>query len=353
VSRAAAAVVVAGLMVAGGCSFRNLDRLLADAPDAASLPVEAGRDANVPSTELSKLVSSLQPGSWAKLDTVGLTSNFLAAEDGNTILAYADSAVWDSASQQLVFLGGNLSHKHIVFSATTNAWRVEARQSWFCSGDCTAQAHDQHTLDSARGVMFYRAFNSSAVRRYDVANAAWDTVADLPGSEGVCCGGLAYFPEANGLVFAFGGSVRRWDEPSNTWTEVTEQLAMGAYNNVAEYDPVHKVVYFGGGRDSRAFYKIDPSMKITKLADAPISNWIASANTVVDPVSGHCLVIVNTPASAFHEYDPDADAWRTLPTPPFPNPAYTPTGVAAALPEHGVILALRGDPAQLWVYRHR
>ena len=66
---------------------------------------------------------------------------------------------------------------------------------------------------------------------------------------------------------------------------------MGVYQNFAEYNPVHKVMIFGGGNGSRDLYKMDNAGTITKMMNAPIdlgTTW--GSITTIDPMSGDFLI---------------------------------------------------------------
>lgn len=55
---------------------------------------------------LARLAANLQPGSWAELETHGMTKELIASNGSyRTILEYADKAVWDSDSETLFFVG--------------------------------------------------------------------------------------------------------------------------------------------------------------------------------------------------------------------------------------------------------
>jgi hypothetical protein len=312
-------------------------------------------------TSLSALAASMQPGTWARLQTNGLTNELMVIQP-NHILGYADSAVWDPRSKQFMIVGGshapdaNPNQRHIVYSETTNSWRQEANQSWFCGNGCVSHAYDNHALDPTTGAMFYKKFYGTTVYKYDIASKTWSTIAPLPGSpDSLGLGGFAYFPELGGLVYAAYGTVYLWKPAENRWTILASNLPMSSYHSFAEYNPVHKVVLFGGGEDSSDLYKLDRNGTVTRLKNAPLSRWIPETTVTVDPVSGDFLVLRRQASPLFYRYDVLADSWQALPVYPFAS-ANNPdlSAVAAPIAEYGVVMFLKygWDPGEVYLYKH-
>jgi hypothetical protein len=85
---------------------------------------------------------------------------------------------------------------------------------------------------------------------------------------------------------------------------------MGEYHNIAEYNPVHKVMLFGGGNgpNGREIFSMDASGQISALRDAPFPLGIMQSVVTVDTASGDYLVFGND--RTFYSYDIVTDAWR-------------------------------------------
>src|SRR5262245_56946278 len=77
------------------------------------------------STELDKLARSMKPGTWAELKTEGYSTELLKVQNHH-ILEYTDTAVWDSQSQQVLFVGqGHYSAvKFIAYFSASNSWKL-------------------------------------------------------------------------------------------------------------------------------------------------------------------------------------------------------------------------------------
>ena len=95
-----------------------------------------------------------------------------------------------------------------------------------------------------------------------------------------------------------------------------KKLGQYAYHEIARYNPVHKVIVFGGGNDSKGFvsremWKLNADGKVTKLHEAPISIGITHTIFVVDPVTGQYLVFARD--GSVYEYDVVADDWKKQP----------------------------------------
>ncbi len=314
---------------------------------------------------LANAASSMQPGTWKKLETTGLTPRLLevkTTDHGNHILGYADSAVWDPRSKQFMIVGGAhapnnqgiVNMRHIVYSEATNSWREEKKQGWFATSG-VSHAYDHHALDPATGTMFYRSGDGGFIHKYLIDSKTWSTTPAINMAYGVA-GGLAYFPDRGGLVLVNDGNVMFWSASLNSWERVGHRFAMGSYHNFAEYNAVHKVVLFGGGNDSSDLWKLGVTGAPVRLKNAPLSRWIPETTTTVDPVSGDFLVLRRQSSPLFYQYDIVADKWKILPVYPFADANSADlSAVAAPIPEYGVVMFLKYgfQPAEVWLYKHR
>jgi hypothetical protein len=152
---------------------------------------------------------------------------------------------------------------------------------------------------------------------------------------------MEYFPEYHGLIFT-DGSVGVYGckiGTSVTWQMLKSAATMGDYHNMAEYNPVHKVVVGGGGNSSSALYKIDSNGVVTTLKNAPTTYRILENVFTVDPVGGDYLLF--TANKEFYAYDVLTDTWTLQSGGTIPIWTTQSTGpltgvVAAPVAEHGV-----------------
>src|SRR5262245_63149954 len=172
-------------------------------PDGAE---ERGRGGAAPATELGKLAAKMKPGEWAELKTANLVEAHRAKGNSGAIFGYNEGEAWDPRSRQWLYVGGdhNDRARFVTYAADTNAWKVMPRPAWLARG--TTPGYDHNTIDAARGIFYYRPFNSPGVYRYDIAAAKWTALPRLTPQEYLaCCVGVAYCPELGGLVWANGG----------------------------------------------------------------------------------------------------------------------------------------------------
>jgi chitodextrinase len=173
--------------------------------------------------------------------------------------------------------------------------------------------------------------------------------------------GSAYFPELKGYILANGaggsGFLYLFNTVTQQWEKLASNLPMGAYHNFAEYNPVHKVVVFGGGQGNRAVYKADASKAVVRMKDAPLGLGLQTALFTVDPVSGDFLVFDQN--RNFYKYNVLADTWTSLGGGSLPiwTTAYgnSVNGMAAAsIPTYGVNLFVSCDQSncRVNVYKH-
>src|SRR5262249_2511855 len=138
-----------------------------------------GPAAGVPVTEMGKLAARMKPGEWAELPTENLVETHRAKGNSGAIFGYNEGAVWDPRSRQWLYVGGahNAPARFVIYSADTNAWKVMPQPDWL--GKSATHGYDHNALDPARGVFYYRPFNSRNVYRYNIAAAQWTTLPKL------------------------------------------------------------------------------------------------------------------------------------------------------------------------------
>jgi len=321
---------------------------------------------------LETLAASMAPGTWAELATTGLNSGVLdsMSSPGHHILEYSDDGVWDPVAKRFLFMGGAHGDpwraKFIRYTDSTNTWEeILPRETW-----SDAHGYDHNAVDPATGDFYHRAYGSGQVHKYSAATSTWSALPPIdPNLAYVqnCCGALEYFPEMGGLVFAIGGYGEAvfFNATTGQWRKLNgANLPMGAYHNFAEYNPVHKVVIFGGGNEdpnipgdqSVALYKLDQTGTITRMADAPLGLGVMQTISTLDPVSGDHLFFGN--GDTFYSYDVTADRWtlRGGAIPIF-SPSFNPQVfgiVAAPVSTYGVTMFVKWywNQSKAYLYKH-
>jgi len=156
--------------------------------------------------------------------------------------------------------------------------------------------------------------------------------------------------------------VPTWCDPRHPERQFQEKKqaprAMGSYpfgiHGVMEYNPVHKVMIFGGGdggeTGNRTFYRIDAQGKIEKLKPAPIHvNCRESSKLLCDPVSGEFLA-QEFGSRKVYAYHPIRDEWKKIEGVKFPN------GLGVAVDTYGVLMFCAGTSGyggKVYLYRHK
>src|SRR5207244_9491214 len=128
-----------------------------------------------------------------------------------------------------------------------------------------------HTaIDPVHRTLYHRPYGDMVVRKFDLTSNSWIDLPKIPVnvmSDVNCCVGVAWFPERQSLVYASvetgtNGSVIEYQEATGQWQRLgssVPNLPMGTHQQFAEYNPVNKVVVFGGGAGSHNIYKLDSS----------------------------------------------------------------------------------------------
>jgi len=314
---------------------------------------------SVIASPLSDAAQQLSPGSWVELGTQGLSPSFLDPGTGGSITYYSDSAAWDPSSRALFFIGAPHyeAAKFIQYKESTNSW-----SSLPLTMRIPIHGYDHNTIDSTGRILYHRVSGTDETKAYNIDTQQWTQLPDFNSGYVQFAGGLAFFPEFGGsgsLVFAQGGlgEVHRYNVQQGTWTLLRSNLAMGNYHNFAEYNPVRKLVLFGGGEGSRNLYTIDAQGTIVTKSTAPISLGIHDSVTTVDPISGDYLVFSGS-TSSFYIYDVANDTWsQRAGSFPLFSPANSPAVagvVAAPIATYGVVMFIKYHPnaTKVYLYKH-
>lgn len=341
------------------------------------------------SSVLAETAAEMNAGEWRELATGNLEPTLAQTTCGATgsIFPFSEDAVWDPASHRVYFIGsdhiyigncpGMIGQRFISYSEAENNWSALPNPPWFAP--TVAHGYDHSAIDVARGIYYHFPYGESdrTVHRYDITDEKW--LPDTPTAPTrACCTGVEYFPEfvgadssapAGGLVFAGDGNVWAHRTSANQWTGALSdsRLNFGEYHTVAEYNPVHKVVIFGGGEVyslAQAFntlFKLAPDGTVTALNNAPFTLRVNLSIVTVDPVSGDYLVF--GPNGEFYVFDVIANKWTQktgspLFAAPLRNGIVTTVDltVAAPISTYGVVMFIKhipGNAAQTKVYLYK
>lgn len=277
------------------------------------LPVSAG--------PLADAATNMQAGEWRVLNRAGDGSGYgydllISCKPGGSdcadnILNFADKGLWNPHTREVHFIGkGHMRQaRHIVYSEATNRWSEEPLPSWAGGDYGIGHGYEHGAIDPSTGNIYLRLFNSTSIYRWSRQTKQWTPLPAGPNTAVVAA--IEYFPEMGGLVYVGGGEVHFFSEAQGRWSRLASGLAMGPYHHVASYNPVHRVVIFGGGNDSNRLYRLTASGAITPIRTAPANVGILASVFTVDPTSGRHLLF--TSGGGFFEYDVVADNWSSRP----------------------------------------
>ncbi len=326
-------------------------------------PVRSAEPAAQAQTAMGALAASMAPGTWAQLTTTNIVPTLEANGASGAIFGYSEDAAWDPASRQWLYVGGDHNDiaRFAAYSADTNTWSRKPQPSWIGSG--TMHGYDHNAINPATGDFYHYPFGGGRLFKYAVASATWTQLPSLSVPEYIgVASGVEYFPDMGGVFVANlqGGSAYLFRESTQRWTTLSATLPAHGYHNFAEYNPVRRVMLFGGGNSpgSQKIYKLDAAGTITPLRDSPVGLGINQSIVTVDPVSGDYLVFHQS--GSWYVYDIATDAW----TPksgsfPFATPnRSTPVWHTGATPvsTYGVIMFVKfyfGTPDQAWVHLYK
>jgi len=231
--------------------------------------------------------------------------------------------------------------------------------------------YDHHAVDPSRGYFYTRAdYNSRVFKRFNIQTADWSSLSsDVPWSSlpsnnlysygNACCGGVDYFPEMDALVVLPGGDggIYRYKENVGNWETLREGLiGVSSTFQFLEYNPVHKVVVFGGENN---MYKLTRDGTVEDLGSPPLTLYLGAGSQGVfsmDPVSGDYLVLSAGSPKSFRIYNVLSNSSTPAPAPlPFTN------GVVVATPicTYGITTFItcgsgsgNFPDCHMWLYKH-
>jgi len=281
---------------------------------------------------MADLANGMAQDTWSELvtDNIVPALTHTGGASGMTF-GYTDKAVWDPVAHELLFIGGDHAPdpcypRFIALHEDTNRWEILPQPAWFpCPVGGAMHGYHHTALDAVGRVLYHRPFGGTRVlQRLDMTTGIWSELPAIP--QGVhdyannCCVGVDYFPERDTLVFASleNGTVGRvieYSEGSGAWTSIAGDLPMGEYQHFAEYNPVHGVVWFGGGNGTNGIntHRLNADGTVTTMTPAPFILGVQQTIVTVDPTNGDYLVFNN--AEEMHRYNVISDAWLPQPRP--------------------------------------
>jgi len=326
----------------------------------------------MPPTALGKLAAEMRPGTWAELETNGFAKGAILAPQGRSITESADSACWDPLSRQFLFQGvsdPDPKWTFVAYSDETNAWRTLPPYPDL-AGLTRGESAEHNTVDPATGDFYVRSHLGNTAIRYRTKDGVWSSLPPCPEevlrTTGTPCVAMKYFPELGGLVFASGGQPHEGAPPgigkvglfhsaTRQWRLLATNLQVGPSHNFIEYNPVHKVVVWGGGGNHREVYQLNATGKVTRMKDAPVALGVLESIVTVDPVGGTYLVF--HASGRFYEFDVTKDAWTLLKgrTPPILQFGSHPISecIEASIGTYGVVMFVKYFPGDSKVFLAR
>lgn len=275
-------------------------------------------------TSLDNLAASMQSGTWAVLTTKGLNNNFItdpSSGHGDLFLNYSNDGEWDPLTRQWYFIGGGhtgAQHKVLMYSADNNSWR--SFNSYPTGGAQVNHGYDHNAFDRNRRIIYHRSSgNNGDVWTLNIdSGGSWINIGTCCETPGAYCASdavaMEFFPDIDRLViFDQGfGHVRYYNPNNGTWSNgPTWSTAIGDYHNVAKYNPVYKIVIFGGGNNAqRVLYKLSADGTLKRMNNAPVNLGYNDGFLTLDPVTGDYLAISGD--GTFRAWNPITDTWRTL-----------------------------------------
>jgi hypothetical protein len=276
-----------------------------------------------PASALGDLAQSMQPNSWAELTgTAGFQGGAILTRCVHSMLAFCNELKWDSAGRKVYILGsghGDWASSNcigfVIYDDASNAWTTLPKPPWYSQ---TPHGYDHTAFDQANRIIYHKTGFTENTFKYSIQTGQWTQIAG-PFDQNVDSrwGGLEYYPELNALFwnrepYLLNLSTNRWEEIPNTYQNKTPS-GEWTYNNYAEYDPVHRVMIYGGGNGSVNLYKLDASKKITKMSDTPFGMGINASIEFCDTRTGKFIVYREDGSNEMWTYDVTTDTWEKLP----------------------------------------
>jgi len=324
----------------------------------ALLLIITGLSCGANASVLTDLVASMPEKTWVQMPA---NSSITGLGLEQTLTTYANSGVWDSANDRMMWMGGpggccvsEPIYKMITYDAPTDTWNMQVTPF-----HNRGHGYDGNAYDPNTGRFYFKSWYEGI----KVLNGnSWSSIPDAPWGE-EAAPALTYFPAANNGAGAllYVGSLGHlaWFNGSR-WIQIDQGQTWGSYHNIAVYNPVHNVVWLGSGSTAgassnanRVTYKLDAQMNLTRMNDAPfdLQSSSSGAMQMADPNSGKFL-IQRRSNDSWWEYDILADRWAQISGMANKPNLEAPFGVT--IPELGVIMVFENytSGAKAYIYKH-
>ena len=317
-------------------------------------------------TALGDLAASMQPGAWAELVTSNIGTALQAPGSGGVghILPYADGMKWDPTSRKVYYMGSDDpgdGPRWVIYSEAANSWTVVPEQGNWWAGSGVMHQYNQLDLDPTAGVIYKLTPDGVKWYKYVISSGTWTQLPNTGVQTYSCCEALVYYPEMSSVLMLNAGDVRRYNVTTGQFSWLSTPSSYGtSYHSIAEYNPIHKVVIFGGGNaTSQDFYKVNSAGQITTLRTPPIDLESPRTELTYDPVTGTYLVF--RMGKTFYTYDVLTDTWSLQPNTNIPadiwngeaqNHLHT---LATPIATYGVVMfttCKTGGSCKVYLYKH-
>ncbi len=337
----------------------------------------AGLSGSALATVLSDAANALQPGQWTTISTNNINPTLTNTGGASGfIFGYTDRMAWYPQGRKIYFAGGDHNETNPVarfvnFDETTNSWTNMATPSWVPSSGIVIHGYGQQTVDPVRGYFYGRDTFGNVMRRFNIVTGVWSsTPANNLISYVQCCGTYVYFPEMDSTLWFNPGEfndklgIFRFSENTSTWTRVgaANTYTAGIMSVMAIYNPVHHLIWFGGGGSDRHGYKLLADGTVVALANAPVDLGNGAALKSVDPVTGLFLVwSSSTYNTGWYTYNVITDTWTFINSmaPIFQGNLADPSNpqhgmTATPIPEYNVTFIVKclGTGCTVYLYKH-
>jgi chitodextrinase len=320
---------------------------------AQSAPVTATTLASGTGSALAQLAASLQPGQWVVPFVMGgLNASLPYAQGPSTLsmMGFSARGHWDPIHKKLQFAGtshtGGLyidgAGALLTWDDATNQW---TKESYTWSVWDPGHSYYHVALNKTNGDLYYRSFNSANIYRRaygSTGQASWQAgqVANHPNRGNAVAGGLEWFPQLNGgaggLVFVdvLGAS---WSNAALTSWNSTPTLMSGQIHNWVV--AAGGFVYWGGGSDMTAMYRLSSTGISTTMPDTPLGTGVNSNSSIVlAHPNGTDLLLFGTSAGG-PIFRFDGASWTNVGTHQIGGQLWA----GFTIPEYGIILFLRHE----------
>ena len=260
---------------------------------------------------LARLAASMQSGQWASFTANNFNFALIDAGGGHSILEFASRGHWDPVHKKIQFWGmGHLSGQALItYDDATNAWSRDNAQA---TSSNWGHGYQHLALNPANGDLYLRLYNSGTIRKkpYD---QPWESVASFDnGVNNQVAGALEWVPQLNGgaggLAFADTGGVRFSNAAVSIWGwQISATSGNYHQNGVA----INSAFYFGGGSSS-AFWRLDASGNVTRVADSPVPFGVTAMHLIPHPNGVDALLVGPGAGGSTYQYNAVANTWNLL-----------------------------------------